>query len=355
MDGADGTALMWQEILDQPGLVTAQLARLREEARRTFDDGSTARGTVYLVGTGDSYIAARSSLYLWAHYTGRWPQAWPTREFTSYCPVSRDDTAIIISTTGSAAATTAAARAVEQGATMLALTALPDGSLARTCGRYLELPAPWTRQTPHTRDYMATLLALACLVERYAGTALIHLDEIGVVLNETIHMARATVKRLSAIGTGMTYFLGAGPLWPTAEYGAAKFWEAGGLPALGLELEEAAHGLHLAVSTGDTVVIIANNGPHIDLARRLAEGFETLGATPVLVTDADTTLPDYPYILYPSVPDQWSHFVASVPLQVLCHHVAVRQGFDVARSRGGRDPDGLYETVRTAWLASGTT
>src|SRR5579885_892199 len=165
-----GTALMWQEILSQPALVDAELSRLRREAMQAVGHWQRSPGTIYLVGTGDSYLAARSSAYLFAHYLGRWPVAWPTREFTHYCPATAQDLVIVISTSGSAADATCAAVAADTGSRVVGLTAEMTSPLARACPWVLRLPASWTRCTPHTRDYMAALLALSCLTESIAGT-----------------------------------------------------------------------------------------------------------------------------------------------------------------------------------------
>jgi len=124
---------MWQEILNQPDLVDAELDRLRDEARQAIAGWLPSRGTVYLVGTGDSYIAARSSAYLFAHHLAQWPMTWPTREFMHYCPTRKQDLVVVLSTSGSATAAACASRAADKGSLVVGLTATETSPLARAC------------------------------------------------------------------------------------------------------------------------------------------------------------------------------------------------------------------------------
>jgi glucosamine--fructose-6-phosphate aminotransferase (isomerizing) len=332
---------MRAEILDQPAALARCLASLRRQAeaaglRRPWD------GAV-LTGSGDSYLAPLALQYAARLHAGTPVAVLPAMEAAHYLPFSRDALVMAISVSGEARRTIAAARAARAaGAFVVAVSARPESTLARTAARCLVLEAPSrSRRTPHTTDFLTTLLAVAVVVEALAGGRLEPLDELPSLVGDLVAQLEEPCHALArdlAACTRFT-FLGAGPSFAVAHYGAAKLWEAGGIEAHAFELEEFAHGPHFLVEAGDPVVLVAPPGRSAARAREIADGLGEVSARAVALPVTE-------------LPEAWSPFATTVPVQWLAWALATEKGYDVVRKDGRHADPAPYERAHERWVRS---
>jgi fructoselysine-6-P-deglycase FrlB-like protein len=198
-----------------------------------------------------------------------------------------------------------------------------------------------SRKTPHTTDFLTTMLAVAAIVEWLQGHKLTGLDELVDGAQELVTAAEEPSRELAArFGASNRFtFLGAGPSLGVALYAAEKLWEAGGLEAHAFELEEFAHGAHLLVDAGDPVFIVAPPGKSSGRAAEIADGLAAIEARAVPIDGGTANLPE-----------EWSPFATAVAVQWLCHAIATEKGYDVVRKDGRHaERTSRYLSAHTGW------
>jgi len=243
------------------------------------------------------------------------------------------DTCVGLSISGGTLRTVEAlARARARGARTVAVTARPDGPLARAAEHVLRLPyEPISRATPHSLDHTMTLLALAALAGIDAAT----LDAAVARLAGLVSTFKARAEAVAAGLDARTGFvvLGSGSALGAAGYGAAKLHEAGGLAAIALEGENVAHGANYAMRPGDHAVLLADGGPGDARTLDLGPGLARLGLS---VSEAG----------FGAGPLD-AAFETALWAQCLCLAVARARGLDVTRPGG----DGPAAAVQAEWFA----
>jgi glutamine---fructose-6-phosphate transaminase (isomerizing) len=239
------------------------------------------------------------------------------------------------------------------GAYTLAITGNPASALARSSNTLWELPFPSrSRATPHTTDYMSTLVALASVIGGISGAPVPVLAGLAESVRTTLESLFAPCMAAGRVVAeqGNFFFLGAGPGFATAQYGAAKLWEAAGLVALPFQLEEFAHGPHLVLRPGDTVLVIAQDGRSLERAVDIVAGIKKLGGAPVVVTNRPDRFPGATTLVVPQVDEEWSPFFTTLPLQWFCWAVAGSRGYDVVSKEGSGLEVESYDRVQKDWL-----
>jgi len=345
--------LMLAEIEDQPGVLRQSVAPLREQAAGLrLPDGPRA---IYFTGCGDSYIAALASRLAWQEQLELIVEPLRPMEAWCYTRFRPGDIVVCTSISGEVRRTIEAARVARAGgAEVVAITGKPTSTLARVAeGGALILPVlSRSRSTPHTTDYLTSLLALAVLLERVSARPIPLLDRLASLVAGTLASLPTLIEQVAAavVGARTIYLLGAGPSYATAAYGAAKLWEAGGIAASPHELEDFCHGPHLMLAPRDAAILVAPSGRSFERAIQLLPGFGELDVTTVVVTDADAGAIASPVLPVARVPEEWSPFLTSLPLQLLTLAVANLRGYDVA-SKVGRIPHPeRYEDVMRTWV-----
>ncbi len=340
--------LMRDEILDQPHAVEICLPALRAQSAAAAQALASQTRRVVLAGSGDSYFAPwalqnalRRRLQAAVHVA-------TALEAARYWRYGPGDLLAAISISGeSARVLEAARRATESGAALIAITANGDSSLARLSRTPVVIPfRSRSRTTPHTTDYTTTLLALATLAEAFAGEAEPLLDRLAGLVRSAVEGVEERYVRLGkALAAAESfYFIGAGPNLATAQYAAAKFWEAGGLRAFAFETEEFAHGPHLVVDADDAVVVVAPSGQSDDRARVLASSVRRLAPATYLLSDGGAA-EGVDLLPLPAVDEEWSPLPASIPLQWLSWAVATAKGYDVLTKEGRHANAKEYESI----------
>ncbi len=351
---------MLREIRDQPRLAVEELGRLRDEASAAARALGDPPARLILTGCGDSWIASLALEPAARALLGRSRpvHALQALEAARYFSLGAGDLLVACSVSGEVARTLDAAEAAQRaGGKVVAVVARPASTLAALSDAVIRLPEPIARNTPHSRDYLATLLALGALLEALSGERVGALDTIGPALRDAMPTWE---ERARAIGPGLAaapriFLLGAGPSWPSALYGAAKLWEAGGVLALGQELEEFAHGQHLVANWGDGVILIAPSGPSSGRAAQMLSGFQRLGLRVVALAEADdaASFQGAEIVVLPAIPEPWSPLVSAVPLQLLAYEVANTRGLDVTCPLGGRPAGDVFQEVHAGWTRGG--
>jgi glucosamine 6-phosphate synthetase-like amidotransferase/phosphosugar isomerase protein len=350
--------LMRDEILDQPQAIAATLESLRIELPPHLETSRWRR--IIFTGSGDSHFASLALTYAARRHvpltSGIW--SYPAMDAARYWSFDRLDLLVAISISGETPRTVEAADVARaQGAFVLAITNKPSSSLCESSDTCLVLPfASRSRRTPHTTDYSATLMAIAVVIERLGGARIAELDEMPGVVGEALESLEMPCHRVGeSLGQASVFqFLGSGPSLASAMYGAAKFWEAGGIRASAFDVEEVAHGPHLQVEHGDPVFVLAPREASLDRAVRISQGLGRLGAKTYAVTDRPEAFADCEEVLgIPTLAEVWSPFVTCLPMQWLCLSVANRRGMDVVRKTGNLANPEIYDQVQKGWLSKG--
>ena len=320
----------YEDIFDQPNAIETTVASFREQLGSLILKTEPAR--ILFTGSGDSYFASYALQFAARNHTGKQVYALFSNDAANYWIYKEDDLLIPISITGESKQTLKAAqKAAEAGAHVLSLTANPESSLAKASQTTIRIPyVSKSRRTPHAADYMATLTAICTIIELFSKKKLSIIDSFeGLIAESLVDIKNQdAVSRLSEKAYGTFYFLGSGPNYGTAQYAAAKFWEARGLRSLAIELEEVAHGPYLMVKPDDLVCIIAVSGENEDRALSDINAFNALGANVCVVTDREDLVSDNVLKIKP-INEDWSPITACLPLQYLCYAYCNNQKMDV--------------------------
>lgn len=320
MTPAESRALMCREIAEQSAILAHAVGPLAEAAASIRLDRDR---TLWVGGCGDSLFAAQA---LALHFRRR---GWDIRpssaaEMLWDVYIRAGDAVVGISISGSTRRTVEAVeKATRNGAHTVAVTLNPESPLARAARDVLVLPfKPISRAIPHGLDYHVTLLALASLVGDYdAGPVVEMLARDGKVALEA---ARETASEL--LPETRFFFLGGGAAMGSANYGAAKMHEAGGLPAWSFEAENFGHGAQFMLRPGDHAVLCGGGGPADARTEALADGLARLGVSVSragLPADGDTLI---------------TAMRAALACQALC--LAVAERFDLNVTDPGRGSAG---------------
>ena len=269
---------MWREMLGQGAALAAALPVLREEVRGLPE---RAEGTtVWAGGCGDSYFAALAAKDAFRELgiPYRAASALALAHEEPLGPM-QGDTVYLLSVSGETLRTVEAAERLRQrGVATIAVTATNGSSLELACASSLTLPyRSLSRATPHTGDYLISLLALVLVAECAQPTPFASLE---VWLGDWEDSWESTCHAASRLAgewrlRGNLYLLGGLGDEGTALYGAAKFHEAGGWPAMAAETENFLHGMNYLPGPEDLVLVLG--GAHRG-AKRAVEIAEALRA-----------------------------------------------------------------------------
>jgi glucosamine 6-phosphate synthetase-like amidotransferase/phosphosugar isomerase protein len=217
----------------------------------------------------------------------------------------------------------------------IAITADPGSALARTAETPLILPIGTELVGPKTKGYTASVAALLCL--QWEAEAIRHSSptvrtslalQLSGRLNELMGVLAAEGEALARNHSRVRYImvLGQGRHHATALEGALKVVEMSGVPACGIETEEALHGWLHALREDGLAIFVAGSQDEIALAQRTARVLEELripSHTLIAGHTLSTGLED--------LPDECDLLAHIVPLQVFAFTLAVLRGVDPNR------------------------
>ena len=205
-----------------------------------------SQGSIF-TGAGDSYASALAGFYA---SEGRCIALDPY-SLGSNPEIARGRDVFFISVSGKTASNVAAARKVARTARRTtALTADATSPLVKLTDRAVILPMRYVPKTPGMLSFCLSLLA----VVRMAGSG---------ALSDFQSVFKSAVRDRSMIasGTGTTYFLGNGLVYPAALYAAAKEYEFFGTKAHAELVEEFSHLELFSLGEKDVVNIFTASDP----------------------------------------------------------------------------------------------
>lgn len=300
---------------------------------------------IYVFGCGDSYYAALSTRMAFEQLTGLPAAALTAMDFARYTtahlrtPAPRMALAIGVSVSGEVARTIEGlALARQAGAATVAVTGTPGSRLAGAADITVAVDVPVAGHPPGVRTYLASQLTLYLLAVRI-GEVRGHLsstaaEEARTALWSIAQMLEATHPEAQREAAGVAAaikdrapltFVGYGPNYGTALFGAAKVIEAVGLPALGQDLEEWAHVQYFVRQQGPTV-LVAPPGWGYGRAAELVEVMRRVGATVIGVVGTDDAAVagscEHRFVIRGQVAEVFSPLLYASPLELLAAHLA---------------------------------
>ena len=188
--------------------------------------------------------------------------------------------------------------------------------------------------------------ALAVLGLHWVGESTDPLHEIFTLAPQWLEAARKFAEEAVAgmDPDGKIFLLGGGPDLATAGYGAAKFHEAGGIPAIAAETENFIHGMNFMAEPADSLFAIATTPLSIRRGAEVAANYRSFLKSSNLIEPE------------PFEAIGWQSAFASLlsttfKLQHLCLAYANRFGLDVELPRAGRSFGNQHAEIQARIMA----
>ncbi|MDR1506300.1 MAG: SIS domain-containing protein [Treponema sp.] len=212
---------------------------------------------IIIVGCGDSLYAPQAAKFALMNNTGVSVDVFEAHEFCMYeADYMPANSLVIVSSNSGAAARTVECSYVAQkkGAQVLAVTSRPQSRLAKSCKQVMNFPAQRLGHVPGNVSFLSLLCVFYTLSARLGrwngrltdeGEKAVYAemnniaDSVRRFLEEGALQVKLLAEKLSS--KKKFYFLGAGPSFPMAEFGAAKVMETWGIDGIPQQLEEFAH------------------------------------------------------------------------------------------------------------------
>jgi fructoselysine-6-P-deglycase FrlB-like protein len=339
---------MRREIFAQPDEVRRAIPIVRNEIARLELEPPNR---VVAGGCGDSFFASQVAAGFFSSGPMDYLPA-TALDVCSYLSVGKGDLCIFISISGNTRRTVeAAAVAKHAGARTLAVTCAAQSALEQSCDKSLLLPfTPISRRTPHTLDYTMTVIALAVVAEVLSGREFRWIGDLPSAIAVAIDRAHRDCGAIVSHATEGTrwFFLGGGPGVGVASYGAAKFHEAGGLPAWAAELENFMHGMNFVLEPDDRVCLVAHDPRSRQRSCRVSDSLDAMGIQPWFV------LPDGGIEANPGLEvaaEITALVTCAIPLQLMCLEHANHIGLDLEAPRAGRRDGEIYLNAQKMYFA----
>jgi fructoselysine-6-P-deglycase FrlB-like protein len=304
-----------------------------------------AEGRIFAGGCGDSVFApaALAGVFTAMDIDISAKTSMSLAGFTRFF---KNDTVVLSSISGGTKRTVEAAVAARAaGARVIAITCNRDSALARAAIDTIVLPfTPLSRKTPHTLDYAVTMLALVQLALHFKGETADGLADVLAEVPALLKAARKSAGPIAAgMGDGKLFLLGAGPDLGSAEYGVAKFHEAGGLVAIAAETENFIHGMNFMVEPEDTVLALVGNAVGRARGEDIVEQFSTFASYAGLIGNLPRG---------PSWRDEFrSVLQTTFELQCLCLAVADARSLPSEAPRAGRENGNVHLEIQSRLMA----
>ncbi len=342
---------MWAEAESLPALIRERLQPTDEAVRRLLDHNECLSiKEIFITGCGDSHNAGVAAEMAFDTLAGIPTHPLPAMQFSRYAiralrrDFPRSPLVVGISTSGEVSRTIEALTlARQQGALTVALTGNSESRAARAAEKVLAVSTESYGRSPGVRTYAMSLLSLYLLAIRLGEVAARYTqaeaDDLRAELLGTADTIEATIAASAqaavAIGreTGAApnfVFVGSGPNYATALFGAAKMVEAAGKHVIGQEMEEWAHLQYFSKEAETPTVLIAPPGESHDRAAELAQVMRHLGRRLIAVVAADdraiAPLADAVLPIRGAVRELFSPLVSCVPVELLAAVVSHASG-----------------------------
>jgi glutamine---fructose-6-phosphate transaminase (isomerizing) len=332
-------------IYSQPDLVPVILDHIREELATKIDaDAAQSLRKIYMTGCGDSYFAGVAAEYAFMKYAGIDAQAVEALNFSRYLVdyVPSNSALIAVSNSGKVSRTIETVQRAQGKLMTWALTDAPEGPLAQAADQSLLPRIPYIPSGgAGTRSYLASLLSLYAtalhlgqlrgVLDKATAAKLDNgLDETAVKIAQTLESCEDEVSKLATnLDATKIFYVGGGPNFATAMFGAAKVMEALSLEGIAVEMEEWAHLQFHTTFQDSQYMLIAPPGGAYDRAIEQAKGIQDSGGELTAVIDiADGQLSRRANTVFrvasPSV-EAFSPLTYCIPMQLIAVELAMNR------------------------------
>jgi len=356
---------MLREIYDQPATLADTLAVCVRDGRFIPDAYAPLRrwlesthGEIVIAASGSSRHAGLVAELLLEDLSGIAVDVEYASEYTYRSSKTRQNAAVmVISQSGETADTLAALRrAANDGHPTLAITNVPDSTMAREATVSFPTAAGRERAIPATKSFTAQLLNLYLLALLAAEMrSSLPAAEIEARLAELATLPERLSAQLLAWETTVRaiakhhadarsfLFLGRGVHYPIAREGALKLKESAYLHAEGYPSGELKHGPNALVSEGTPLVMLATYDPsdagsaeRYERVLQLMRDMRAQGADILALVntgdDAAAALATHAVFVEPAR-EALLPLYEVVPLQLLAYCMAIDRGIDVDHPR----------------------
>lgn len=339
---------MIAQVESLPELIRSEFKDLDARARTVLThDELLSTKRVVITGCGDSHMAGVATELAFEQIAGlptepmRAMQA--ARYAAPYLPQMFPLNPLVlgISVSGTVTRTREAVKlAGERGARTIAITGNPDSPLAGVAQKVLDCRIPDFAWAPGVRSYRISLLALLLLAirlgevnERYsqgeANALREELKSTADAIEATIDTVNDKTRELAEqfAEHGNFVFVGDGPNFATAMFGAAKVIEAAGKHAMGQETEEWAHLQYFTSIDPKTPTFVISPGyrGHTRMAEVVEPMKRVRRSIVAVVPDGDEVIaPDADYVLpvAGSVREAFTPMVYPVASELFAAHLS---------------------------------
>lgn len=330
----------WDEMWSQEKAITETLESEKKAIAEAADHfGHLDLDHIYMTGCGDSVASMVAVRNLFEQLLGIPCEPIQALDFTYYYhkPVNKKTMLITLSSSGGTTRTVEAmmiGRAL--GAHTLALSNTTGSPLMVESDRGLMIHAErkgWPTQS--STAAMAILVEL-CLemarIKRKSSTEINELERsfrlIPGLMTSTLTNTNDAIKQIVVLESQKSVYLysGGGPAYASAMFGAAKVKECSPDHGIAIPLEEFHH--YNSQKKGDPLFLLAPKGPSIPRAiDTLHEGKRWGGNVYSVVDESDVKLfaNSDRVIGLKSVPELFSAFIYSLPVQLFAYHVAMEK------------------------------
>ncbi len=324
---------------------TAKLGGLRD-----VQNALTSARRIIITACGTSWHAALVGEYMLEEYAHIPVEVEYASEFRYRNPIiSEDDVVIAISQSGETADTLAALReAKARGATVVGICNVVGSTIARETDAGVFIHAGPEIGVASTKAFTSQLTALALLTlmlgrnrgfislekgREFAGELLAIPDKVREILEHS-DAIRDLADQYFA--TSNALYLGRGYNFPTALEGALKLKEISYIHAEGYPAAEMKHGPIALIDENMPVVVIApQDAIYEKVISNIMEVRARKGTVIAIINTEDTEIePLVQHVIrIPRTVDFLTPMLASIPLQLLAYHIAVRRGCNVDQPR----------------------
>ena len=349
---------MLKEIYEQPTSIKDSMRGRLDVEKGTvklggiidYEEKMAKAKRIIMVACGTSWHAALVGEYLFEDIARIPVEVEYGSEFRYRNPIiNEDDIVIAISQSGETADTLAAIRmAKEKGATILGVCNVVGSSIARETHAGVYTHAGPEIGVASTKAFTAQVTVLSLMALRIASLKgninksrfhqlLIEMETIPEKVEETLKLADEILD-FSKIFTYSRNFLylGRGYNFPVALEGALKLKEISYIHAEGYPAAEMKHGPIALIDKEMPVVVIATKkGAYEKVLSNIEEIKARKGRVIAVVTKGDTEvkkLADF-MVEIPQTEEMFVPLLATIPLQFLAYHIAVRRDCEVDMPR----------------------
>lgn len=349
---------MIKEINEQPKILESILSqRIKKKSSEIFfehldisADTLAAVSKINIVACGTAYHAGMCGKYIIEELCRVPVSVDVSSEFRYRDPLIGPDTlTIAISQSGETADTLAAAReAKRKGSKILTVCNVLGSTLVRESDGVIYTHAGPEIGVASTKAYTAQVSIMYLLALYLAGIRQsLSREKIGKYLEalkacprmqQEVLKNQETIKAIAHKHShfGSFLFLGRGINYPSALEGALKLKEISYIPAEGYAAGEMKHGPIALIDEYRAVVCIA---PQSKVYEKMVSNIQEIrsrrGTIIAIATEGDDKIKELTreVIYLPKTSELFSPLIATLPLQLLAYHIALKRGCDVDQPR----------------------